>query len=182
MNLLDLFIAIPILWGAYRGYQKGLLLSLVAIVAFGVSLLLSFRFFHIILHGLSSMTGASGTLMSYLAFFLTFAMASYSVNWLARQLRKSIAQTPLSSFDNLLGACLGGGKYAILISMLLWLLSSLDTLKTDTIRHSLLYSKVAPIAPALVKHTSEWMHENSFWTEAKQEFLPELNEINQKTD
>ncbi|HEY0109565.1 MAG TPA: CvpA family protein, partial [Fibrella sp.] len=44
MATIDILILIPLLWGAYNGYRKGLLVEVVAIIAFVVALIIGFKF------------------------------------------------------------------------------------------------------------------------------------------
>ncbi|NIK74297.1 membrane protein required for colicin V production [Thermonema lapsum] len=176
MNLLDLFIVLPILWGAHKGYQKGFLLSLINFLAFFVALLLSFKFFHITLQVLANFVNVSDSTMPYLAFFITFGLMLYGILQMGKRLKSTINDTLLGSFDNLLGAVLGGLKYALFVSAFLWLFGTLKTFQDNTLEESLFYSVVSPLAPYVVEHSSEWISKGKGIIEESKEIIQESKE------
>jgi membrane protein required for colicin V production len=176
MNLLDLFIVLPILWGAHKGYQKGFLLSLINFLAFFVALLLSFKFFHITLQVLANFVNVSDSTMPYIAFFITFGLMLYGILQMGKRLKSTINDTLLGSFDNLLGAVLGGLKYALFVSSFLWLFGTLKTFQDNTLEESLFYSVVSPLAPYVVEHSSEWITKGKGIIEESKEIIQESKE------
>lgn len=176
MNLLDLFIALPILWGAHKGYQKGFLLSLITFLAFFVALLLSFKFFHVTLQVLANFVNVSDSTMPYIAFFITFGLMLYAIMWIGKRLKSTINNTLLGSFDSLLGAALGGLKYALFVSAFLWLFATFKTFQDNTLEESLFYPVVSPLAPYVVEHSSEWISKGKGIIEASKEIVQEAKE------
>lgn len=158
MNSLDLFILIPILWGAHKGYQSGLLMNTLSFISFVVAIILGFKFWVVALKILKPFFGdMSESVMPYVAFVATFALFFFLANRFARYLKQTIDTTLLGSFDNLLGACLGGLKFAFIVSLFLMIFHKIaneTTSNKELLQGSLLYPVVEPLAPYAVKNIS----------------------------
>jgi membrane protein required for colicin V production len=159
MNSLDLFILIPLLWGAHKGYQSGLLMSALSLLSFIVAIILGFKFWVVTLKLLKPFVGnMSESVMPYIAFVATFAVCFFLANRFARYLKQSIDATVLGSFDNLLGAGLGTLKFAFFVSLFLMIFHKIGNQITPAnnqlTKGSLLYPVVEPIAPYVVKNIS----------------------------
>lgn len=158
MNSLDLFILIPILWGAHRGYQSGLLMNMLSLLSFVAAIILGFKFWVVALKILKPLMGdMSESIMPYVAFVVTFALFFFLANRFARYLKKSIDTTILGSFDNLLGAVLGGLKFTFIVSLFLMIFHKIaneTTSNKELLQGSLLYPVVEPFAPYAVKNIS----------------------------
>jgi membrane protein required for colicin V production len=118
-KLVDLFIFIILVLGAYRGFQKGLLVEVVSTAAFIVALLIIFKLVQMGFEfaGITSKAG------SFFMFLLLFILLMIGVNWLGGLLKKVLSYTLFDSFDNILGLALGVFKYAIAIAILFRLLT-----------------------------------------------------------
>lgn len=158
MNSLDLFILIPILWGAHKGYKSGLLMNILSLVSFVAAIILGFKFWVVVLKVLRPFVGnMSESIMPYVAFVVTFALFFLLANRFARYLKSVIDTTLLGSFDNLLGAALGGLKFAFIVSLFLMIFHKIAnqiTSNKELIQNSVLYPVVEPLAPYVIKNIS----------------------------
>ncbi|GAB4132714.1 MAG: hypothetical protein OHK0045_14810 [Raineya sp.] len=159
MNSLDLFILIPVLWGAHKGYQSGLLMTALSLISFIVAIILGFKFWVVTLKLLKPIMGnMSESIMPYVAFVATFAVCFFLANRFARYLKNTLDATVLGSFDNLLGAGLGGLKFAFFVSLFLMVFHKVGNQITpknnELTKGSLLYPVVEPLAPYAVKNIS----------------------------
>ena len=68
MKTIDLLILFPLLIGAYTGYKRGLLLEIVAILAFVIAVVLGFKLLDYGLDFLSPYVGGSNRFLPYFAF------------------------------------------------------------------------------------------------------------------
>lgn len=159
MNSFDFLILIPILWGAHKGYQSGLLMTVLSLLSFVVAIILGFKFWIVTLKLLKPMMGnMSESIMPYVAFIATFAVCFFLANRFARYLKSSLDDTVLGSFDNLLGAGLGGLKFAFFVSLFLMVFhkvgNQITPINSELIKGSALYPIVEPLAPYVVKNIS----------------------------
>ncbi len=97
---------------------------------------------------------ADVTVLPYLSFLLIFILIVVGVNIIGRLLKASIDKSFLGTIDESMGAILGVFKWLFMLSVILWILDSLDMSPgpgwTDD---SYLYPYTAMFATEL----SEWM-------------------------
>ncbi|MBL6449731.1 CvpA family protein [Fulvivirga sp. 29W222] len=155
MNTLDIILLVPLAYGAYRGFKKGFLLEVIAILAFVLAVIGGFKLLHLGMNFLDQHFNISGELLPYVAFILIFIVIILLVNLLGKLVKKVVDMTLLGSVDNLAGAILSVLKWAFGISIVLWLSNSFGVeiphLYTE---ESWLYPYILPFAPAVVEHFS----------------------------
>ncbi|MEM9981532.1 MAG: CvpA family protein, partial [Bacteroidota bacterium] len=132
MNSIDLFILIPILWGAFKGYKRGFLLTFISLISFFLALVLGLKFYQVIMEAIAPSIKVSESFLPYIAFFITFALIWFGINKLGDYLKRVLDATLLGGVDNLVGAALGGLKFAFFISLFLWLFNKLGAFDQKT--------------------------------------------------
>ena len=153
MSTIDIFLLIPLLFGAYKGYNKGILKEIVSIVAFILAIIGGFKLLHWAIGVLEPHLEGLGKILPFVAFFILFMAIVFLVNFIGRMVKKTIDLTFLGWFDGLLGAFLGILKWAFGISVLLWLLSYVDIVLPENYRDgSFLIPLIEPIAPTVVEY------------------------------
>ena len=150
MNVIDIIIVIILGIGAYGGYKKGLMLELIAILAFILAIVGGFKLLHVGMEILSDFYGGFGSLLPFIAFLILFILIIVAVNLLGKLLKKTIDWTPLGTFDNLAGALLGIFKFALAVSILYWVFQSVGISPPESmVEESKILPFVAGIAPKL---------------------------------
>lgn len=160
MNTLDLFIIIPLAWGAFNGYRKGLLVEIVAVVAFIVAMIVGFKFLAFGIDLLSPYISRelARKLLPWLGFSVIFFPTVFLINQMGFALRRSLKYTLLGTFDSVAGAAVGLFTWVFGISVMLWLLSYMGV--KMPIRHTegaLLYPYVVPVAPMVMDKAAVWV-------------------------
>ncbi len=150
MNSVDLVILVILLFGAYRGFQTGLVLEIVSIVAFFVAILGGFKLIDLGKNMLESFEDTLGNFMPIAAFILVFVIILIVINLAGRLFKKIIDFTILGSFDNFAGALLGMLKFTLFLSILNWVIISMGFDLPDMVsKDSAIYPYVAMIGPAI---------------------------------
>lgn len=126
MNFVDIILLILLLVGAYHGYKKGLILELITIVAFILAIIGGFKLLHVGMDYISRVYDGLGSLLPFVAFLVIFVVIIILVNAVGGILKKIIDWTPLGFIDNLAGALIGMLKWAIGISIIFWVITSLN--------------------------------------------------------
>lgn len=126
MNWLDFIIAVPLLWGAYQGFKKGIIFMVLMIMGMVLGLYLAFKFSGLITGLLATQIHASKEIMPYIAFAIVFAAIVLLVIVLAKFLESILKSASLTNLNKVAGALLGMAKWALIVSVLLWLLKSLE--------------------------------------------------------
>ncbi len=126
MSTADIIILVFLVLGAYSGFKKGLILELIAIAAFILAILGGFKLLHFGMEYVSKMYDGFGNLLPFVAFLILFVLILIAVNMIGKMLKRVIDWTPLGILDNFAGAIIGAAKFALAISIMLWVMSSLD--------------------------------------------------------
>ena len=121
MKTLDIILLIPLVFGAVLGYRKGLLIELIGIVAFVLAIVAGFKLMEVGMVYLDEYIDGFNELLPFLSFILIFLGIILLINMLGKLLKKMIDMTILGGFDSVAGAIVGILKWAIGVSILLWL-------------------------------------------------------------
>lgn len=158
MNTLDLILLIALLIGAYRGFRKGLFIEVVGIAALIIAVVGGFKLLHVGIKFLSSHFGGFSHLIPYIAFILIFIAILVLINLLGSTVKRALDLTLLGSLDNFAGALLGILKWAIAISIFLWLTNTVGFRIPEETRHaSLIYPLIEPLGPKTIQVISSWL-------------------------
>ena len=147
MNFLDIILIALFVVGAYHGFKKGLILELIAIVAFILAIIGGFKLLHVGMEYISRVWDGFGSFLPFVAFLVIFVLIIILVNMAGSSLKKIIDWTPLGVGDNFAGALLGIVKWALGISIVFWVLS---VLHLDFGSHAIENSKILPVANQLL--------------------------------
>ena len=149
---------IALLIGAYRGFRKGLLIEVVGIAALIIAVIGGFKLLHVGMAFLSTHFGNFSHLVPYIAFILIFVAILVLINLLGRTVKKALDLTLLGSLDNFAGALLGVLKWAIAISIFLWLTHTVGFHIPEETRHaSLIYPLIEPLGPKTIQIISSFI-------------------------
>ena len=158
MNTLDVILLIALLIGAFRGFQKGLLIEIVGIAALVLAVVGGFKLLHEGIAFLNAYFGNLSHLIPYIAFILIFIVILVLITMLGRTIKRALDLTLLGSLDNLAGAILGVFKWAIAISIFLWLTQMVGfRLPEETRQTSLIYPFIEPLGPKTIEVISSFI-------------------------
>lgn len=143
VNYLDLAIAVPLLWGAINGFRKGLIIEVASLLALVAGIFGAAEFSVYTGEYLSEILNWSARAVQMTSFVITFIAIVLIVHLMARVLRKLIKIAALGIADRLLGILFGIIKYLVLVSVVLFLVSSFDDryhfISSNTLEGSVLY-------------------------------------------
>ena len=147
MNYLDAIIAVPLVWGAYKGFRRGLIFELAMIIGLVLGLYLAFKLSHYMETLLAQYISGSAAFLPYFSFFLVFILVILLMVLLAKLLEGILNIASLNSVNKIAGAVFGFIKFALVISILLTLFrpvnARLNVLNEEARKGSLLYEPVA---------------------------------------
>lgn len=155
MSIWDFVILVILLAGAYRGYQKGLLREVIAVIALVAGVIGAIQWMPWTVAFLSSTFDVTSEFLPAFAFLLIFIVIVLVLSLAGRLLKLVIDLTPIGFVDGLGGALLGLLKWALGISILLWILDTAQVeLPSD--QESLIYLNVKQVAPYVFQHLGDW--------------------------
>ena len=160
MKPADILILLPILWGAYTGYQRGILIEIISVIAFIVSVIIGFRLWGSAVGWLSPYLSQRLTtqLLPYIGFSAIFFPIIFLINKLGWVMRKSIRYTIFGRFDSMAGALVGGFTWAFGLSVFLWLSTSLGIkIPEKETDGTILLPKIKPLAPFVIEKTTNFV-------------------------
>ncbi len=159
MTVLDIILAILLLWFAWKGFCKGLIIGLASIAALVLGLLAAFHFSHIAGGILKNMLSLEGDGLQYAAFGVTFLAVVIMVHVLGQAVEKVLTVIIPGIINNLAGALLGILKAALIISAFFYFLEGTrlkdHLISGETRQKSVLYAPVASLAYYVIPHIQE---------------------------
>ncbi len=158
LNIWDIILLIPLLLGAWRGFQKGIIQEVFSVLALVVAIIGGFKLTQLGVDWLSTHTDLSGSYLPFLAFAGIFILTLLIVNLVGRLLKAVLSLTPLGGLDSFIGAALGITKWLFGLSIVFWLISLTDIkLPSQLTAKSLLYPYYVAFAPALIELVTAWL-------------------------
>lgn len=158
MKTLDILLLIPLLFGAYLGYKKGLLLEIVSLVALIVAIIGAFKLLDFGMDLLQPYFENWEQALPIISFILLFVGILLLVNLVGKIVKKILDMTLLGGLDNFAGSVIGLLKWAFGVSLVLWLGESIEiSISADMAEGTYIYPIVASIAPFVVELISDYM-------------------------
>lgn len=161
-SYIDLIILIPVLFGLYKGFTKGFILSLATLIGLFLGIWGGVKFSHITSNFLFEKFEIDIPLV---AFGVTFLLIMIGVYLLGKLLSKFADALALGIFNNIAGAAFGALKVVVILSVLLLFFENVNQsfalVEDEMIEQSQLYG--------YLKHTSEVV-------------FPYFEDLKQKTD
>lgn len=155
MKALDIILIIILLLGAYRGFQKGLVVELFGLLAFILAIFVGVIMMEVGTEFLLRYIQGYEKLLPYLAFLLIFILVILTMKFLAWLLKRGLNLTPLGAVDNLAGAILGILKWSLGISFMFWLFSIFGLeFPSSATSDTFLYPIVASLAPLFLDYVN----------------------------
>ena len=152
MNYLDIVIAIVLFLFGFRGLRKGLVISVVTLLAFGVGIYGAMHFSDFTAEHLQEVMNITPKYLNTVAFILTFILLVVVVNLIGRWVKGIVRTMNLGFFDRLGGFVLGIAKGVLLCSTLVLVLNNLQMMgliKDEARKDSYLYPYIEKTVPYL---------------------------------
>ena len=150
MKTLDIILLVPLVFGAVLGYRKGLLIELIGIVAFVLAIIAGFKLMEVGMVYLDEYIEGFNELLPFLSFIIIFLAIIILINMLGKLLKKMIDMTILGGFDSIAGAIVGVVKWAIGVSILLWLCNNFGFELPGQNEELVLYPYLAELGPNII--------------------------------
>jgi membrane protein required for colicin V production len=126
MEYLDFILAIPLIWGAFMGFKKGLILELASIVALVLGIYCSIKFSDLTADYLNSYFEINANWIGLISFLVTFIGVVFAVSLLGKALDKMLKLIALGFVNRLLGLVFGLTKFAIILSFVIFFFENLN--------------------------------------------------------
>lgn len=154
MNLLDLFILIPVVWGCIRGFSKGLIIELATLAGLVLGIMAAYHFSSLVsgyLREYFTIGEQAARIISYVLIFLLVMLMAYLIG---KIIEKVVDMVALGWLNKILGALVGLIKGAVIAGFLLFIIVSADKnekiISRQTKERSMFYQAVSKVVPFFV--------------------------------
>lgn len=159
MFFLDIVLLVPILFGAYIGFRKGLIIEVCTLLAFGLGIYAGTKFSGMLCEYYTTAAGETPKYLPLIAFSVCFLAVVILVFFIGKWLERFVKLSLLKPIDKILGAVFGFIKMTLIIAVLLIIFDAYNQRKQilteEQKNNSLLYKPLTDLAmniiPALDK-------------------------------
>lgn len=153
VNLLDIILAVPLIFFGYHGYRKGFIIEATSLAAFILGLFFAFYFSNFTAGILKEYFTIQTKYMAAIAFVVTFVVVLLIVLLVGKIVEKFIDILLLGFLNKLAGGVFGVLKGALFLSIIIFVINYFDAshsiIKQKAKDNSVLYKPIESIAPAL---------------------------------
>ena len=155
-SYIDIIILVPVLFGLYKGFTKGLILSLATLIGLFLGVYGGLEFSHIASKYLVENFEIDIPLV---AFGITFLVIIIAVYLLGQLLSKFASALSLGLFNNIAGAIFGALKTILILSVLLFFFENINQtfhfVPNEVIESSMLYGFLKDIMDMVFPYFEE---------------------------
>lgn len=154
MNFIDILLCVPLLWGLYKGFIKGLIIEAATMVAFGLGVWGGIHFSDFIAKKIVEWFSWQSSYLPLVAFAITFLGIVVLVYFIAKLIQRMVEGMALSAVNKIGGAVFGALKFALVMSVIIFMIDAVEQsyplISVKSKEGSLLYKPVGKIAPLLI--------------------------------
>lgn len=157
MGIVDGILLVLLGLAAVKGYIKGFIIEIFSFLAFFVGIFVAIEF----TAPVSAKYFSDSPYQSFISiaiFAVLFLGLTLVVNLTAKVIKKAVDITLIGMLDNILGGVVAVLKWALIISVILWILRSVGlSLEGDHIEQSFIFPYVEVLAPSAFGFLTDFM-------------------------
>jgi membrane protein required for colicin V production len=154
MNYLDIIIAVPLIWGLYRGFTKGFVIELATLIAVCLGMFGAIKFSYFVSNYCRENFNWTSEYLPLISFVITFLIIVILVYLIAKAIEQFVRLAALGIFNRVAGSVFGILKFAIALSCLIYVLNTSHPgdkiIPEEQQEGSLLFKPVASIATTVI--------------------------------
>jgi membrane protein required for colicin V production len=159
MNSIDIIICIPLIWGLYKGFTKGLIVEAATFVAFGLGVWGGIHFSDLVAKKISEYFNWNSVYLPIISFAFTFLAIIILVYFIAKLVQRLAEGMALGIFNKTGGAIFGVLKFAMIMSVIIFMMDAIEKsypiISFKTKEGSVLYKPLGKVAPMLIPSLSK---------------------------
>lgn len=153
MNYFDLVFIIPLLWGAYKGFTKGLIVSVASLFALLLGIYGAIQLSDYTGHYVKEFFDVKADYLPLIAFAITFIGIVIGIHFVAKLINKLVDAIALGWLNTIAGILFGILKTAFILSIVVFFLEQIDSkdklITKEFKKESLLYEPIKLMAPTI---------------------------------
>lgn len=171
MNYIDIILIIPIIWFAYQGFKRGLVIELTSLLALILGIYAALYFSGYAANFLTNNLNIGPKYVPIISFIITFIVVVVIVFFIGKILEKLINMVALGFLNKLAGVVFGILKAAVFMSIIMLIINHFNDkfISDEKKEGSFLYEPIAGIAPLLWQSFKEFDLDDPSQTKPKDE-------------
>jgi len=154
MNYIDIALCIPLLWGFYKGFVRGLIIEAASLIALSLGIWGGLHFSDFCAAKIKDAFNWHSPYLPIISFAIVFLGIIISIFLLAKLLSTLSKKLALGGLDKILGAVFGALKFALILSVIIFVIDSLEksypVISFEAKNKSMLYKPIGKIAPLII--------------------------------
>ena len=151
--ILDIIVAILLIFAIIKGYRQGLIVALFSFIAFFIGLAAALKLSAVVADHLGKSVKISDKWLPILSFVIVFLVVVILVRIGAKFIQKTVEFAMLGWLNRLGGILLYASLYILIFSVLVFYADQLTIIKPETKAGSVTYEFIQPLGPKLM----EWL-------------------------
>ena len=154
MNLLDIIVVAFIFFGGFKGYQKGLLITLIGFLSLYISVIVSFKYFFFLSFFISKIANnIDQNSLNVISIVLTIILVYLLLVQISKFIKYILNLTFIGFIDDIGGALIGCVIVSFLISFSFNIVDWLNIeIFLNQMEDSILYPIIKEISPTMIKY------------------------------
>ncbi|MBU6157703.1 MAG: CvpA family protein [Bacteroidetes bacterium] len=145
--MIDFLAILALALAIWKGWRKGLVMSLLSIAGYGLGIYCALRFRAVVTNWLSDTVSSGAQWLPLLAFFLILAVVITGMHFLGRMVEGVLNLAMLGWVNKLAGVIFYAVLYVILLSSLIWVVERAALLSPEAKAASYTYPALSSIPP-----------------------------------
>lgn len=154
MNYIDIVLCIPLVWGLYKGFTKGLIIEAATLVAFGLGVWGGLYFSDLCAQKIKELLNWNSPYLPIISFAITFLGIVIIVYFIAKMIQRMVEGIALGGINKIGGALFGSLKYALVMSVVIFVMNAVEKsyplISFQVKNESLMYEPIGTIAPMVI--------------------------------
>jgi membrane protein required for colicin V production len=154
MNYIDIVLCVPLLWGLYKGFTKGLIIEAASIISLGLAVWGGIKFSNFLTEYIHIHLRWNTKYLPVISFAIIFLGILFGVYAIAKLIERLVKAVSLGFINKLTGGVFGLLKFGLILSVIIFILNAIEKniqlIPTDFKQKSLLYEPVGKIAPLII--------------------------------
>lgn len=149
--IIDLIGVVLLVIAVVKGYRRGLIVSVFSVIALIVGLAAAIKLSAVVAGYIGHTVKVSEKWLPVIAFLVVLVIVVVLINLVGKSLQAMVESVMLGWVNRIGGVVFYVLFYLLLYSILLFYATELGFLKHETIRESVSYERIAPLAPGTME-------------------------------
>lgn len=142
--VIDIIIAIVLIFAVFKGYQQGLIVALFSVLAFIIGIAAAMKLSVVVAGYIGKAVKVSDQWLPVISFIVVFMIVTFLIGWGARLIQKAVQLAMLGWVNRLGGILLYCVLCVLIISVIIFYADQVSLIKPEVKNASVTYSYIQP--------------------------------------